>query len=260
MESSPIDNSLNNALEKYYKLKEKYEKTVDSVKIHVNLLNPLLSRKKKQEMIAEKIKCINCKESGGTVFLNNNNILLAVCGNSENPCRLHIEIKKGVYRNLREIEELYARNIDALQTKIIKIKLNLLFGYVPEDETLTEFTKYREILGKISKEYEPIQREFIVQVVGNEAHWKMIEEKENHLFELVDELRLMAATDLSKDYIEHYTTKILPLNEEIAALKYKLNDVYIEDKYFILTREPYTNKMLEMSKNDDKGKVIKNEI
>ena len=283
MEEQVITNitTLDEDLYKYYKLKQRYEKSIDKIKDNIKENYPDLSNAGKRKKMKKAIKCIKCKKSGGTIFTNDNNILKAVCGNSEDPCDLDIEIKKGVYKNIRVMEEKYSNNIESLQNMIIKMKLNLLFGYsfanVSKDvlangnadlmaETLKEFTKYRDILSERTTKYNKIQKTFL-NIVNDTANKDIIEDKENQLSILIDSLKQMNKEYLLKidvllveeknkfidDIIDIYLNQIVPLNEEIVNLKYKVNEVYLDEdkaidkKDYLLTRERYSIKEMEMT-------------
>lgn len=268
--------TLDEDLYKYYKLKQRYEKSIDKIKDNIRENYPDLSNAAKRKKMKKAIKCIKCKKSGGTIFTNDNNILKAVCGNSEDPCDLDIEIKKGVYKNIRVMEEKYSKNIESLQNMIIKMKLNLLFGYsfanVSKDvladgnadlmaETLKEFTKYRDILSERTTKYNKIQKTFL-NIVNDTANKDIIEDKEIQLSILIDSLKQLNKEYLMKidvllveeknkfidDIIDIYLNQIVPLNEEIVNLKYKVNEVYLDEdkaidkKDYLLTRERYSIK------------------
>ena len=283
--------SYEDALTQYYRLKQRYETSVDKIKDNINTKYEDLSIKQKRKKVERALKCIKCKKSGGTFFSVNANTLRAVCGNSEQPCTLDIEIKRGVYKNLREMEEKYAKNIEAIQEMIIRIKLNLLFGYANEEKTVEEFNKYRDLLNERSTYYRIIQKNFL-RVINDEGTNSIVEDKENQLLTLVDTLKqihkeyLLKLPNLNEeqknkymdDIVDHYLNKILPLNEEIVNIKYKNNELYLMEnnngKYpfltqpdvWLLSREEYGIKELEFNdvieKNTNNsssgiGKVIK---
>jgi hypothetical protein len=281
-------NNLNyeEALTQYYRLKQRYESTVEKAKDNVQKKYEELSSKQKRKKVERALKCIKCKKNGGTIFSVKENILSAVCGNSEEPCNLHIEIKRAAYKNMREREEKYAINIDRIQDMIIKIKLNLLFGYATEEETVNEFNKYRDLLNERMKQYRLIQRNFLA-VVSNE-NLMVVEEKENQLLALVNTLKQMHTDYLLKlaslteeqknqytaDIVDHYLSKIVPLNDEIIVMKYKINEMdFIENgngvypfmtqpDIWFLSRQPYSLKEMEMvdektEEGNGSGKVLK---
>jgi hypothetical protein len=270
-----VEISYEDALEKYYKLKEKYENKKENV-VDKIIKNKESTLKEKRRKFQRDMKCVKCGKSGGTIFSNENNTLRAYCGNSEQPCTLDISIKHGVYQNIRSMEEKYSKNIDALQNMIIKIKLNLLFGYASEETTLTEFNKYRDLLNEQAKEYRTIQTDFL-RIVADPNTQAIIEEKENQIVELIDTLRQMQKDYLLKlpmlseeqknsfveDIVDYYLTKIVPLNEEIVNLKYKTNELYLDldeknvIRNYVLAREPYTYKEMEILDETRQGQVLK---
>lgn len=261
--------SYDDALIQYYKLKKRYEESNEKIK---DKIDNKLPSKIKRKKFHKAIKCIHCKKSGGTIFTNENNILKAVCGNSEKPCNLSIEIKRSSYRNIRIVEEKYAKNIDNLKDTIIKIKLDLLFGYANEQKTIAEFNKYKDVLNERSKEYQKIQTSFLRIVDDMNVH-AIIEEKENQMLSIIDELKqlnkeyrekipILSEEQKNKyidDMVEHYISKIVPLNEEIVSIKYKFNELYLDEnsKKYVLAREAYTLKELEFVDESNVGAVIK---
>lgn len=270
-----VEISYEDALEKYYKLKEKYEDKKENV-VDKIIKNKESTLKEKRRKFQRDMKCVKCGKSGGTIFSNENNTLRAYCGNSEQPCTLDIAIKHGVYKNIRSMEEKYSKNIDELQNMIIKIKLNLLFGYASEETTLTEFNKYRDLLNEQAKEYRTIQTDFL-RIVADPNTQAIIEEKENQHVALIDTLRQMQKDYLLKlpmlseeqknsfveDIVDYYLTKIVPLNEEIVVLKYKTNELYLDldeknvIRNYVLAREPYTYKEMEILDETRQGEVLK---
>merc|ERR1712196_700857 len=99
--------------------------------------NPELSLKDKREHIKLlKKTCINCKKNGGTIFSKEDHILKAVCGNLENPCKLNISIFTGDYEDIRVAKKIFVKEIENIKTRIIRIKLDLLFNYVDETTSI----------------------------------------------------------------------------------------------------------------------------
>ena len=93
------------------------------------------------------------------------------------------------------MEEKYSNNIESLQNMIIKMKLNLLFGYTTEEVTLKEFNKYRDLLSERTSRYNKIQKTFL-NIVNDSANKSIIEDKENQLLILIDSLKQM-----NKEYL-----------------------------------------------------------
>jgi hypothetical protein len=91
------------ALNEYFKLKNKYETQIMANKKKIINKNFLSKREKKEEYKKLKPKCINCKRPGGTLFTSiyipetdtseSYRELSAVCGIISDPCNLNITIQ-----------------------------------------------------------------------------------------------------------------------------------------------------------------------
>tara|TARA_R110001599_G_scaffold300966_2_gene506353 strand:- start:244 stop:1068 length:825 start_codon:yes stop_codon:yes gene_type:complete len=241
------------AISGYYKLKQKYDESNNKQKMKIIRDNSLSNKEKRQKFKQLKEKCVNCKNSGGTIFSNTDRILRAVCGSST-PCTLNIEIKKGRYMNVREVGEKYLNEINNLKIQIIETKLNLLFGYTEEAEVLKIFTLLRERLGNFTETFLWV-REHYLDIVNDTENMKAINEAEVSLFvekEGLKTLHKLFDDSQNNSYInemvEKYVSIIDPLVIKIRNMKYK--SVYIEtndtDHTEHLIEEPYTFEQLQM--------------
>ena len=90
-------------------------------------------------------KCINCGKEGGTVFTKEDNHLRATCGNTQNPCNLDIEILASLTLSDEEILQTQ-KEMDVAKQKIVEIKMNTLFGYTTEENSVKEFERNLKII------------------------------------------------------------------------------------------------------------------
>lgn len=235
----------------YYKLKSRYEDIINNKKM-VILKNKELSKKdKRRRFLQLNPTCINCKKEGGTLFLNENRVLSAKCGNTQSPCKLKIEIKKGEYKDIRELNSDYNNYIENIKTQIIQTKLNYLFNFTNEEESLEKFEKLRDYLKNVSivqlsimkkytdifnnksKENELIQYNIELQshINNNKENKKMydLEKKEQFL------------TDISENYINN----IIPLETKIARLNYIYRDIIDNKLNNTFIAQPYSLEQIE---------------
>lgn len=130
-------------MEKYYKLKQKYEKKKSSAinKIY-SKTNKTLERKR---IDAKKYvpPCINCKRKVGSIFSNNNKIYTIKCGDKDEPCDLDYSATKDTIINLEDIVNTREKYIDKIRESIIRTKLDFLFKYTDEENTLSKFNKQK---------------------------------------------------------------------------------------------------------------------
>ena len=129
-------------LEKYYKLKRKYQIKLENVK-KTNKKLSLAEKKEKIDKFKEQRKCINCKKIGGSIFTEKKNKLKVVCG-SKKPCKLHIELQKPEYFYIPEMLDKKTLEIKNIKQEIIEYKMDLLFGLQQEEVVLAQFKSLRE--------------------------------------------------------------------------------------------------------------------
>jgi hypothetical protein len=247
-----MDTEMIEEINKYYILKKKYETTVTSEKKKL-LKNDSLSTADKRVRFKEMVfKCINCKEKGGTIFTNNNNILKAVCGSSK-PCDLNIEINKGRIVQLREVLDMDTNYIDFLKEDIISVKLKFLFKIIDQSEALSAFDSLSSKLSDRSIEQQQFIKKYnhIVDNKNKEFQLKAYIDKLNLEIDNIKKLNKLYETDkkeaILKTIIENYTGIIQPLVNDIRELKYNYFTIEVDEKqnmnYFI--SEPYTISQLE---------------
>ena len=165
------------ALNEYFKLKQKYENLIEVNKKKI-INNPSLSkREKRTEFLKLKPKCINCERPGGTKFsiryfpeTDNENSYReygAVCGIIADPCNLNIKIQIGKTELLPSILNTFQKDIRDLKNKVIDDKNKLLFGYITTEEALEQFEKIRDDINFFSSYYEGYLEHYNFVLVSN---------------------------------------------------------------------------------------------
>jgi hypothetical protein len=137
-----------NDLDAYFKLKKKYEnKWSVTKKKH---LRNVENKRRDGKTLVNKLqkRCINCRNVGGTIFTNENNVYIAKCGSEEKKCSLNITIEAATYINNNQYQKLTLDNINDIKDKIINNKLNLLFDLENDDVVINEFNSLKEELKK----------------------------------------------------------------------------------------------------------------
>ena len=276
---SDSQDKYNNSLERYYSLKHKYEQYVSDTK--KKILSPIDSDgkkikltldEKKKLLSKQQLKCINCKQLGGTIFENKNNKLKALCGNTTKPCSLNIEIDKGklsyVPDNLYNLDD----KIKNLKLSITFLKLDFLFNYVNEDESVKKFNKIKDELNDLYNEYNKTLELYFFVTNNNETNdnikSKQIEQY-NHIEnfkELSNKYNNTKDIIYLKEAVELYITKISVMDKIIFDLKNKSNyidiinylnndNLIIDQNVKILNQLKYTIDELEIITDN---KIINN--
>lgn len=126
----------------YFALKSKYE--IRECEARREAREKALSRglgAKRAQKISRGLrpKCINCKRPVGTVFKTREDRLLAYCGDTQSPCPLKLEIFKGDFESDDNSAAIAAKLLYETKERIIRQKMDVLFNYATEEETVAKF-------------------------------------------------------------------------------------------------------------------------
>lgn len=182
--------NIKDALNDYFELKSKYDTMVHDMKKKI-FEKADTKRQAKRAVLTIKPPCIKCKRPVGSVFSKKNNRYNAICGDSVKPCGLDIQIFTGDSNmNFNYILEIFREDNEELKEKIIRQKLDTLFNYTTEQESIKLFKKELE------------------EFNSNSGIYKKLLDKKNELFHSIDKKRL----------IEKKNDEIFHLNERVEAL------------------------------------------
>lgn len=229
---------INEAIHGYYSMKEKYNSALE--KRRQRLINDpvinwksLSAQQKAKRLAMIKPACIVCKQDGGSIFTENDGKLKAICGNISQPCGFHIEVSRGKYASL---ETLMAESLDevrATKDEIIRMKLDLLFRFISEDELLEKFDAVQHKLQEQLKMYTEF-RSYYLSVTDNddirqdtETHTRVISEKVALIKEYMTEFRESEWKNRSiiDDILVLYQQDIEPAYLKLRETKYVYSQI-----------------------------------
>ena len=252
------------ALNKYYELKAKYDKAWRKGKKKIKRSNDSMEEKRRKVQNLKK-KCVSCRQHGGTIFSSDEQYLKAKCA-ADKPCKLNIEIKKGIYKYLPTEIEYHRKLLADLKKKIIRIKLDFLFDLEKESETIAKFEKVKKIFESYFEHLNTL--EILLQENYN---WKRrkneIELARLQLYTLNEQfkqaIKEFNETDnitLVKDAIGIYIDQILPLQDDVqnnqyATLYIDADDEEKEMKFKLVARGV---DIIQKEEIWEAGKVIAN--
>ena len=179
---------INDAIHGYYSLKEKYNTALEERRqrlINDPVINwkSLSAQQKARRLALIKPACIVCKQEGGSIFTETDGKLKAICGNISQPCGFHIEVARGKYISLETLMNESLEEVRATKDEIIRMKLDLLFQFISEDELLDQFDAVQHKLQEQMKMYSEF-RTYYLSVTDNddrrkdtETHSRVITEK-----------------------------------------------------------------------------------
>ena len=237
-----MEESYNDALEKYYSLKNEYQTEKDKQVVKIRN-ESLLSVKEKRSMFsALKFKCINCKRPVGTIFSNNfddkteERHLRAICGDRQKPCNLLIDINVGycelANKSIINIEKM----IDDVKVELIKAKNNMLFGYTTEEKALAKFETFKTDINDLTASLE-LDTLFYVNNTLNKSRIDGMRNSQSNVYTKIDEHK-----KLIKSYAESNNTQFV----KTAVTKY-IHE--LKPELEVLRNYKYSNSRVEYDEN-----------
>ena len=257
---SQIKKDVNEAINEFYQLKQKYDKTLKILKDKI-IKNPALdSKQKREKYLLLKPKCVKCKKPVGTMFSVTKDDLRAVCGATQKPgsgfkpCSLNIKIEKGQSKNLADfVPHLYDEKTK-LMDDIIKIKLDLLFNNITESEAVSKFEKVRSIYAVASESYDKYLT-MLINVTQLLDKKEEIDVTDLQIYEIKKQMKeLLETTNSTKEAVELYINKLLEILKINQDLKYVYSDVETRDSVHYLQQLPYTLENLNVFVGKDEGR------
>ena len=220
----------------YFKLKSKYETNTQEARsiARENALRRGFGETRARKMARGiRPKCVNCKRPVSTVFKMRDERLLAYCGDTKEPCTLKIEIFKGSFESNDQFADYTAKTLVGTKEKIICQKMDVLFNYASEAETVTKFKDLIEeynmfaFLHKIELETREDKR-------FNVHKRELIKTKINKLEEIkasmnthMEEYELSGNHDELNAAMDIYIREYMPEVNNLRLMKYSVMEMVI---------------------------------
>ena len=240
-------------LNNYFKLKQSYEEKINNEKQIIINNNNLTMKEKQLKFQQYKKKCINCKQFGGTYFTITDNTFKAFCGNTTNPCDLNIIIKRQTKKLLSELLQEYIINLEKLKSDIIITKLNFIFSYDSEEQSVGKFNELKKKLNSTAEKYNELYIQYL-NIINNQENSDIIKtrliDKGEIIKEIKSRIQLFKQTNnitYIKECIELYITDLVTINDELKNLKYSVYEVEKIKENNYLLKEKYSIEELEIN-------------
>lgn len=246
------DKNYSEELNQYFKLKNNYYEKINSEKQAI-INNKELTKKEKQQKFTQTTKrCINCKQTGGTNFTNENNVFRAYCGNTKSPCKLNINIKRQQKVLIPEKIREYIYEINSLKSRIILLKLDFVFNFISEEKSIQTFSELKEKLTQISNKYIEIYDKYLniknKLAIQDELRIKIIDRQEliNHIKTNMNLYKTSNNISYVKEIIELYNNDLQNIIQEMKKIQYNQYIVETRDMKNYLVKQEYVLKDLEI--------------
>jgi hypothetical protein len=246
------------ALHHYFRLKTTYEKEVHDQKKMIFKKSANL-RDYKQKIAKFRPKCVNCKQPFGTLFSFVNHRYKALCGNEAYRC-MNIDIYVGqdfLYLPTETAE--WKRNIEDTKETFVVQKLNTLFSYVDERDSLAQFKEKLEEYNADMVIYKEIKCKYD-ETFDNTSQKESIDRKTEEMYALIAKLKNIYHTkindtnrdSITRDIVEEYIHELMPMIRTLRMMKNKI----MEFAGTQLIKYPYTLDQLQYTFKED-PRVIK---
>lgn len=208
-------------------------------------INQILERKKARGQVLDKIQrkqirvgtCTACGNPGMT-FSGTKDELRIQCNTNPN-CKVNQIIRRPVFENVETRMNDAKRDVDAIKEEIIQLKLNLLFGYASNDDTLSAFNKLQTRMQKAFDAYDKLRMQYY-DIVSNDNKLKQLQEVNDAISSAVNEIKInlssssgragasaVQVTDsMVQDMVQHvYINRLIKLLTMQENLKYSFSEV-----------------------------------
>lgn len=225
------------AIDEFYKLKNKYETSIDKLKKTVfngEGQRKKSLREKRLEYQQLKPKCINCKRPVGSIFTqrydkeSGTRLLKAMCGDRVDPCPLSIVINPGYYdtysNSIQEMENIIKND----KIEIIKNKNKLLFGYMTSEDAIINFDKLQNNISEYTSLLS-FELNKYMELTDNPDIKKELNRKTQEVFDLIAVIKENMETynetnniQYVRDVVDLYVNSLTPKLNHVLHLKYNL--------------------------------------
>lgn len=256
---------INDAIQGYYSMKEKYNSALE--KRRQRLMNDpvinwksLSAQQKAKRLAIIKPACIVCKQEGGSIFTEADGKLKAICGNISQPCGFHIEVFRGKYISLEALMNESLEEVRATKDEIIRMKLDLLFQFISEDELVKQFDAVQHKLQEQLKMYAEFRTYYLSVTENDDVRvdtdilTRVISEKVAQIKEymtefkesewknrsIIDDILVLYQQDIEPAYLKLRETKYIYSQVETSENADGALIQMYNDKEFYLTEKKYS--------------------
>lgn len=236
-EEKEEDNDYYDTLNKYFSLKNSYE---NKKKIAMKKVYDKNNKKKSKNIISSmKYPCTRCKRMVNTIFTIRDNRYIAICGDTQNPCDLKIEIYNGQFTHIEYMLIDVQNSLNDIKDIIIEQKLDNLFGYVNETDSVKLFKDQITAYNEEMKNYSMLNKLYDELLNKKDAYENIASLKKEvftlkeDITQLLDEYKKTNNKEILKSAVDNQIKNIIPKMRNIHMLKNEINEIkreFAEDK------------------------------
>jgi len=241
------------AIQEYFKLKNKYDTNIKKEVQKISRNKHFTVREKRNEFKSFRPKCIHCERPVGTLFSSkfdkekNYRILSAYCGDTTNPCDLRIIINagKGIESYL-EIISSVEEDIKKEKNRLIQDKNNLLFGFITTEKALEDFEVLKKDISDLTNSY-AFHLQELNDITNNREKKEELDKNQENAFVIIQEIKdsinkwnETGNISFVQNSVDRYVNELQPLLNTIRDSKYSSNRVEWDESVYFLFQEKVT--------------------
>jgi len=222
----------------FYKTKKEFEDGI----------NQILERRKARGRILDKTqrkqirmgKCTICGNPGMT-FSSTKDELRIECNTNPN-CEANQVIRRPVFENIETRMNDAKKEVDMVKEEIIHLKLNLLFGYASNDDTISAFNKLESRMKKAFDAYDKLRMKYY-DIISNDDKLKQIQGVNDAISDAINAIKtnlssssgaVQVTDNVVQDTVKTvYIDRLTKLLEMQEKLKYSASEVVPDEDYGI---------------------------
>lgn len=218
------------ALDEFFKLRGQYTSDLQRRRSRIVQSSALSYSEKKQKLMGLKGKCPNCRKASGLKFTQNGSFLTMSC--SDINCPLEIRIDRGRYVPLSKLALDNIEDRNAVMQNIMEVKLDMLFGFLNESETIQKFNVLKKQFKLVTKKLGLLINDY-KKSTTDEAILVELKAAEDSIIAATVACEAIAngeAPDKARKLVRLLIDEILPKAEEIMKMKYGVNAIIKVDE------------------------------
>lgn len=233
-----MDQDTKEAIDGYYRLKNAYEAKILKTKRKILRDKSLYKTAKMQALAELKPLCISCSKEGGTAFREEGTKLYANClakKSSKYECVLDIEIDRGSFEPITKLYKINKELFEESRVNIIKTKLDVLFGYLTEEQAVINFGGQKENFVLAQSRIKEIHDVF-TNILQSDRNKKAIDDTKISMALIVEQLndllvqyRETGQHSFINDAMQTYVNDLYPEANKLRMLSYAKNEIECND-------------------------------
>jgi hypothetical protein len=113
---------------------------------------------------------------------------MATCGDVSKPCALNIQIFSGYYFDNESLLGIYREDLDKTKESVIKQKMDTLFNYVSDTESVKKFKEELEKYNEDSKMYKDLLKRY-KDLYENEEWTLVMKKKTEEMYAIIEDMK-----------------------------------------------------------------------